>query len=968
MTDGSRDGLDVDRWSRVRALFEEAVDREASEWPRLLESVADDERELLAQLLAADGSSEPLLDRTPDQLAADLLDGSEPVPDRIDKYRIIRPIGRGGMGQVLLARRDDGSYDQEVAIKVVRRGMDSEDVLRRFRAERQILAGLKHPNIATLLDGGITADGRPYFVLEFVPGLPITTYCEVHDLPLEARLELFATTCTAVHYAHARGIVHRDLKPRNIIVAEATPPANGTVKLLDFGIARLLDAGSLDLTLARTHTGSRLMTPEYASPEQLKGDRVGPESDVYSLGVVLYELVTGRRPHDLKGLPLGEVERIVCEDPITLKARENQHVPAALESIVLVALRREPERRYATAGALGDDVRRFVAGEAVNARGDSIAYRAGAFVRRRSAVLALGFAILALVVAVTVAAITLAGLGEGGAPSSAPPTAAAAPVSIAVLPFDYSGPEGQEYLADGFAEVVHEQLASVQGLTVVAHSRAVQYRGAESTPQSIGAELGVTYVLAGSVRFERPTEPSGRVVVTPRLIRVVNDSTVWGRTFDQTMVRFFALQSAVTRDVAQVLRLATDAVPASPRTATADLEAYGFYLRGNDFLRYNEDEARLRLAEVSYLEALARDSTFAQAWAKLSATHTQLWFHHYDRSDERLERARQAAERALRLHPGLPESYYALGMFTYQGRGDLHQAQGYFERALELQPNHANSLFGLAIVLRRQGRLEEAITVFEQLTVLDPLEASYLFSGGFTLQLLRQYEAAERLYASAMRHAADLSAFYATWARLRLSWTGSIDEARSVLAQGAGAALDNDFTRYIQADLDLMGGRYREVLLQSAAWKMDVLDAQTWYMPVAWLRAAAYRGLGYPDSARVHEQIAVRMLEQRVLTQPDDARAHSALGRVYASLGRDDDAIRSAQRGVELMPYNRDAVLAPFRIEDLAAVYVLTGRLDDAMATVELLLSLPGLLSPKHLHTDPLWAPLRGHPRFPAGT
>jgi eukaryotic-like serine/threonine-protein kinase len=959
---------DADRWRRVRALFEVAIDRDSSEWPRLLAMAADDERELLAQLLAADGSPEPLLDRTPVQLAADLFDYSEPVPDRIDKYRIVRLIGRGGMGQVLLARRDDGSYDQEVAIKVVRRGMDSEDVLRRFRAERQILAGLTHANIATLLDGGITADGRPYFVLEFVPGLSITTYCETHDLPLEARLELFATTCAAVQYAHARGIVHRDLKPRNIIVAEATPPASGTVKLLDFGIARLLDAGAVDLTIARTHTGSRLMTPEYASPEQLRGGLVGPASDVYSLGVVLHELVTGRRPHDLQGVPPSEIERVVCEQPVTLRAGEDRHVPAALGSIILMALRKEPERRYATAGELGDDVRRFVAGDEVHARADSITYRVGAFVRRRRVGLALGVAALAVVVAVAVVGVALTALGGGGSPAPVALAAATAPVSIAVLPFDYAGPEGQEYFADGLAEVVHDQLATVRGLTVVAHSRAVQYRDTESTPQSIGAELGVTYVLAGSVSFERPTEPSGRVVLMPRLIRVADDSTVWGRTFDQTMVRFFALQSAVTRDVAQALRLATDAVPASPRAATADLEAYHFYLRGNDFFRFNEDEARLRLAESSYLEAVARDSTFAEAWAKLSATHTMRWFHHYDRSDERLDRAREAAERALRLHPGLPESYYALGMFLYQGRGDLYQAQGYFERALELQPNHANSLSGLAFVLRRQGRLEEALVYFEQLTVLDPLEGNHLFSVAFTRQLLRQYEAAEPLYAAAMRHGADLPVFYATWARLRLSRTGSIDEARSVLAQGAGASLDNDVIRYVAADLDLMSGRYREVLLQTAVWKTDVLDAQPWYMPVAWLRAAAYRGLGEQDSARVHEQIALRLLEQRLRAQPDDARAHSALGRVYATLGRDDDAIRSAQRGVELMPYNRDAVLAPFRVEDLAAVYVLTGRLDDAITTLESLLSLPGLVSSRQLHADPFWAPLKGHPRFPSRT
>lgn len=422
----------ADRWRRVRALFEDAIDRDPGEWPRLLEAAADDERELLAQMLAADASSEPLLDRTPDQLAEALLHDSEPVPVRIDRYRIVRAIGRGGMGQVLLARRDDGTYDQQVAIKVVRRGMDSEDILRRFRAERQILAQLAHANIATLLDGGITEDGRPYFVMEFVPGVPITTYCETHQLPLAARLDLFETTCAAVQYAHAHGIIHRDLKPRHIIVAEGTPPASGTVKLLDFGIARLLDPDTLDLTLAHTNTGSRLMTPDYASPEQLRGDRVGSESDVYSLGLILHELVTGRRPYQLQGAPPGEAERVICEHPISVRALDDSRVPPALRSIILKTLRKEPERRYATAGKLGDDLRRFVAGEAVLARGDSISYRVGSFVRRRAVSLALGVAALVVIGSVVVAVVAVTARGTPAALATA---GATAPTSIAVLPF-----------------------------------------------------------------------------------------------------------------------------------------------------------------------------------------------------------------------------------------------------------------------------------------------------------------------------------------------------------------------------------------------------------------------------------------------------------------------------------------------------------------------------------------------------
>ncbi len=954
---------EAERWRRVRALFEDAVDRDESEWPLLLATAGDDERELLARLLAADGTSESPLDWSPDQLAADLFPSSEPIPDRIGKFRVLRLLGRGGMGQVLLARRDDGAYDQEVAIKLVRRGMDSEDVLRRFRAERQILAGLTHANIARLLDGGVSDDGRPYFVLEFVPGTPITAFCEAHALSTESRLRLFETVCSAVQHAHERGVVHRDLKPRNVIVAEADEPGSGTVKLLDFGIAKLLaGGGGSEVEEAGTRTGVRLMTPEYASPEQFRGGDVGPSSDVYSLGIILYELITNRKPYELKGRPLGDVERIVCDEPPARPANGSRRVPAALEAIVLTALRKEPERRYASAGGLGDDVRRFLVGEAVRARSDSVSYRVRTFVRRRTAGLALLVAAAGLVVGIGGVLLSRSG--------SPPPMAVADtadPLAIAVLPFDYNGPEGQEYFADGVADVVHAHLASLPGLTVVAHSRAVQYRDTGRTAQEIGAELGVGYILAGSVRFERPTDPSGRVVVEPHLIRVANDSVVWSRTFDHTMVQFFALQSVVAREVARSLRLEVTGVEWSARSAavTADLEAYRFYLRGNDFLRFNEDESRLRLAEASYLQALARDSTFAAAWAKLSAVHTQMWFYRFDPSDERLAGARDAAERAMRHHPGLPESYYALGMFLYQGRGDLRQAQRYFERALELQPNHVRGLIGLASVLRRQGRMEEALAHFEQLAVLDPLDANHIFSVAFTQQLLRHYTESEERYATAVQHAADLPLLYAAWARMRLSRTGSIAEARSVLGQGTGAAMDNDFTRFVAVELDLMQGRYGEVLSRTAAWKTDVLDTQPWYMPVAWLRSAAYRGLGDFERARVQEQVALRILEARVLSHPSDARAHGALGRVYAALGQPAEAVEAAKRGVELQPHSRDAVLAPFRVEDLAAVYLLTGQVEEALTQLEALLAMSGMISPRHLHADPFWGPLKTNPRFP---
>ena len=954
--------VDSERWRRVRTLFEDAVERDPREWPDLLSATPEGDRELLARLLAADQTSDPLLDHSPDQLATDLFSAEEPFPERLGPYWILRFLGRGGMGQVLLARRHDGSVDEDVAIKLIRRGMDSEDVLRRFRAEQEILSRLTHPNIAGLVDGGITTDGRPYFVMECVEGSPITTHCEENGLSMESRLRLFAAACSAVDHAHERGIVHRDLKPRNIVVGKGDPPTKGTVKLLDFGIAKVLEPGGMDLTLARTRTGFRLMTLEYASPEQIRSGPLGPASDVYSLGVILHELLTGRRPHDLAGLDLAEVECVICETPAARPRSEERSIPASLQAIVLKALRKEPERRYASAGELGDDIRRFLAGEAVRARGDSVRYRVRTFIRRRTVA-------LALVLAAVGMSIGVGGmlLQRGG---GAPPALAGAdenPLTIAMLAFEDAGPEEEAYLADGLTDAVSAQLAGLPGLRIVPVSRSVPRTDTARTASDMGGELGVEYLLTGSVRFERPTDPSGRFVVVPRLIRVADDRVVWTRTFDHAMPHFFGLQAVIAREVAGALRVeVTDlAWAARGATGTADLDAYRFYLRGNDFIRFNEDEERLRLAESSYLAALDRDSTFGEAWAKLSTVHTQLWFHRYDASAERLEWAREAADRALRNHPDLPETYYALAYYQYQGRGDLRQAQRYFEQTLDIQPNHVRALFGLASVLRRQGRMVEALARFEELTVLEPLDANYVFSVAFTQQLLRNYPESERLYEEVMRRASDLPMLYFARAHLKLGQTGSVTEARSVLLEGIGAAVDNDHTRFLRAKLDLMGGRFQDVLTTTDAWGIEVLDAQVLYIPVAWLRAAAYRGLGETDRARVEEQIALRLLEARVNADPQDARAHGALGRVYATLGRAEAAVESAARGTELTPLTRDAVIAPFRMEDLAAVHLLNGQFEEAIAALESILAVPGMFSPHHLRADPLWAPLLGHPGLP---
>jgi len=420
-----------ERWRHVQSIFLEAADlppgRQRDEFLADACGVDAGLRREVEALLAADADPPPVLAASIDELAELVLDDLpfEPaMPQRVGPYRIVREIGRGGMGTVYLAERDDGQFEQRVALKLIRR--DDDHVMQRFLSERQILASLQHPNIARLYDGGRTDDGRPYLVMEYVNGKPIDVYCDERRLPIDERLRLFIEVAEVVQFAHQNLIVHRDLKPGNILIG-----VNGDVKLLDFGIAKLLENGE-PAGVPITQTGMRVMTPEYAAPEQVLGRPVTTATDVYALGLVLYELLTGRRPYSVSKESSADAERTITQEqperPSTAVARTVQRRSADgttesispeilseargtsverlrrrlhgdLDRILLMALRKEPERRYASAEAFLDDIRRHLSGLPVRARPDTLAYRARKFVTRHAIPVAAAVLVIASLVA-----------------------------------------------------------------------------------------------------------------------------------------------------------------------------------------------------------------------------------------------------------------------------------------------------------------------------------------------------------------------------------------------------------------------------------------------------------------------------------------------------------------------------------------------------------------------------------------
>ena len=431
-----------ERYSQVKSLFQLVLEQPLPQRPAFLERACGADRQLYAQvreLLQSDSTSENFLEKpavTPlsKVLADAAAEMQEPMPKQIGPYAIQKLLGSGGMGAVYLASRADKTYNKLVAIKVIHKGIESDRIIQRFRRERQIVASLDHPNIARLLDGGATDDGRPYIVMEYVEGVSIETWCDQKKLKTNQRLQLFLQVCDALHYAHQNLVIHRDIKPGNILVRP-----DGTVKLLDFGIAKLMTPEPGSAVVDKTATSMRLMTPQYASPEQIKGEPVTTASDVYLLGIVLYELLTGHRPYQVsddapleairafaQGEPqppsqaifrtterqLPDGRRQVTRNAILVSQNRDgnpglltQNLKGELDAILLRALRRDPKHRYQSTAQFADDLRKHLNHQPVSALPDNTAYRVRLFLRRNMAATLAAAATFSLLIIVTVFAL-----------------------------------------------------------------------------------------------------------------------------------------------------------------------------------------------------------------------------------------------------------------------------------------------------------------------------------------------------------------------------------------------------------------------------------------------------------------------------------------------------------------------------------------------------------------------------------
>jgi serine/threonine protein kinase/tetratricopeptide (TPR) repeat protein len=872
---------------------------------------------------------------------------------RLGPYEIVAAIGAGGMGEVYRAR--DTRLGRDVAVKVLPAQFASDPGrLRRFEQEARAVAALSHPNILAIHDVG-THEGSPFIVSELLEGETLRDRLKSGGLTIRKAVETSVQIAQGLAAAHEKGIVHRDLKPANVFVTK-----DGHVKILDFGIAKLTrpDPGPQATTLTpepSTETGGVLGTVGYMSPEQVRGLPTDHRTDIFSFGCVLYEMLSGRSPFR-KETTAETMTAILHEDPPAL-AGVGREIPPALEGIVTRCLEKRPEDRFTSAHDVALALRAFSGSGELAARLQRAPSPWKWLRRHRRVAVGTAFAVL-----LAVAGISLwLWKGHGFEHRSG-----LEPKRIVVLPFENLGAAEDAYFADGMTDEVRSKLESLSGLAVIARVSSDQYKGTTKPPKQIAEELSAPFLLTAKIRWQKGGPGASRVRVTPELVEVTGAAapiTRWEDSFEGETQDVFRVQTEIATRVAAVLdvMLASQERQRLEQAPTANLAAYEAYLRGQEmsgaFLV--GDLPRLRRAITEYERAVALDPSFALAWAQLSRARTVV-FAHSPPSPALAEGARQAAERALRLAPWLPETRLAMGYYLQWVDRGFTRAQEEYNAGLALSPRHAGLLAVSGVIELTLGHWDDGLARLEQATSLDPRSVFAAWLLGRTLLRLGRYPDALGVLDRALVLDPANTLVIAEKAYVFLA-KGDLASARSVVSEALRNVEPTTLVVALaKSDLHwILDDSQQRLLLSLTAAAFDGNRA-AWGLALA--ETCALRG-DLAQARRFAEE-ARSAYASKLAQAPENPGFRLGYGRALAYLGRREEAIREAERLVAEHPISRDAYQGPLFQRDISGIYIALGEHEKALDLVEPLLTIPSMVTPGWLLIDPAFAPLRGNPRF----
>ena len=960
------------RLQTIEEIFHAALDQEPDQIGRFVETACEGDevlRRKVEALLASHQRAASFIEITVAGIATRIIENGQAdllVGRTIGHYEISKRIGTGGMGDVYLAT--DMTAGRKAALKLLPTRFTSDaERLKRFQQEAHAVVGLNHPNILTIYEIG-EDHSTHYIASELIEGETLRQRLMRGRMEVGEAIDVAIQVASALAAAHDAGIVHRDIKPENIMLRP-----DGYVKVVDFGIAKLAESafaeatadGAESTTLAETNLGSILGTVRYMSPEQAYGTQVDKRTDVWSLGVVLYEMVAGRAPFTDE-TPREVMTSILEKQPPPLTSY-NKQTPAELQQIISKTLRKEREERYQSVHELLEALQSFRRSmEFKTALERSTA--APSWLRWIRSPIA---SVLVLLVAVFAVAFPFYWHRN--------PTKSSIPEkSVAVLPFEnFSDNKENSYFGAAVQDEVLANLARIADLKVISRTSVMQYKSdAARNLREIGQALGVAHVVEGSVQ-----RVANRVRVSAQLIDARTDAHLWAETYDRDVADVFAIQTEIAQAIANQLqaKLSPAEKSAIEERPTKDLAAYDLYQRA--YLLYWDAWSNGAYAEMSFFEAaslldqaITRDPQFFLAYCQLARTHDALYFGGKDHTPARLALADAAIAAAARLRPNSGELHLLLAEHLYRAYLDYDHARDELALAQRTLPNNPQIFYFLALIDRRQGRWNESARNFEKALELDPRQTSYLRNTAQIYELQRRFAEAAAVLDRVLKllpqdqtaNEYDKREVLVQRASVDLAWRADPRPLHvaigAIVTEKPAAATEFPYQWFNLALCEHDPVTANRAL---AAMKPGGLGSGSGEsFPRAWFEGLAARARGDAAAARAAFASARVEAEATVREQPDYGPNLSVLGMIDAALGRKEDAIREGRRAAELLPVAKDSIAGATIMEYLGNIYAWTGEKNLAIDQVAATLQIPSDLNYGKLRLHPFWDPLRGDPRF----